>query len=126
MKTWEMIKEISENKEKKFKNSMGNIVGLNKTGRLSWLEKGNNNGDPLVFGSCDAWPNLNIEWELVREPVDFMTAVKAFSEGKPVICESSSFGKRRYNPTHGHTLIDDKDSSISYQEIINGKWYIED
>ena len=63
MKTWEMIKELTENPKKKFRLKGNNVV----------LE--------VVDGEIDLtdidWVLLDDEWEEVKEPVDFMTAIKS-------------------------------------------------
>jgi hypothetical protein len=72
------------------------------------------------------------EWELIQQPVDFLTAVKAYSEGKTIRCElkgeitvyrpSFKSLKQRlmFELKGGHTRTVDAD------EILNGTWYIEE
>jgi len=82
--------------------------------------------------------NTNDEWELVQLPVDFITAVKAYSEGKTIRCETGnnepSFysrevaisvltGKKIYGST---CLIDNHGGTITTKEILEGTWYVEE
>ncbi len=77
-------------------------------------------------------------WELIQQPVDFLTAVKAYSEGKTIRCEignnEPSFysrevaisvltGKKIYGST---CLIDNHGGTITTEEILEGTWYVED
>lgn len=77
--------------------------------------------------------NLDLIWERKeRKQVDFMTAVKAYSEGKKILCEINGL-KYPYIPSDevksnmGYSLRDNKSGlPISTREILEGAWYIED
>lgn len=64
MKTWEMIKKLTENPHKEFVRRDGLVVRINKYMELTW-ESG--------------YSHLRIddEWQEVKKAVDFMTAVKS-------------------------------------------------
>jgi hypothetical protein len=66
------------------------------------------------------------EWELIQQPVPFMEAVKAYSEGKTIRCESQNYNTRTYKPNGTDKLIDQHRIAITTHEIINGTWYVED
>lgn len=63
IKTWEMIKELSENPKKKFKRKTDGLEIRNMCGRFNW--------EPGY-----TFLGVNDEWEEVKEPVDFMEVVK--------------------------------------------------
>jgi hypothetical protein len=81
---------------------------------------------------------LDTEWELVQQPVSFMDAVKAYSEGKTIRCEFIGYNGKKYT-----TIYDDKKENSKYnqlvdnnsdvvsdpvccEEILNGTWYVEE
>ncbi|NLY46833.1 MAG: hypothetical protein GX053_12730 [Tissierella sp.] len=117
MKIWEMIKELTENPDKKFTNNRankGSYVALDEDKTLCWFGEGQRGQSFLANFLRDD------EWEEVKEPVDFMTAFRAWrEENKTIICKI------------------DKDSTVAYEGnrtnfsfhaecIASGKWYIED
>ncbi|MBV4439403.1 hypothetical protein [Clostridium tyrobutyricum] len=71
--------------------------------------------------------NLNSKFTLVNEPVDKMEALKAFDEGKVIYCDCEG-QKYHYDPSsmYGDRLVDTHGNSISVQEILYGKWFIEE
>jgi len=77
--------------------------------------------------------NTNDEWELIQQPVSFMEAAKAYSEGKTIRCEID--GRTYiYEPNSDTEAADnmgycfqekgDSESWVTTCEILNGKWYI--
>mgnify|MGYP006910608483 CR=1 FL=1 len=89
-------------------------------------------------GKCDVCYRVNDTWELIQQPIPFMEAVKAYSEGKTIRCEignnEPSFysrevaisvltGKKIYGST---CLIDNHGGTITTEEILEGTWYVED
>jgi hypothetical protein len=72
-----------------------------------------------------------VEARFIREspqPVPFMGAVKAYSEGKTIRCESEC-GVWRYKKETGTGHMWDigkPDSVITSTEILEGRWYVED
>jgi hypothetical protein len=100
------------------------------------------NGEKISSSIGGGGFNYNIptdlKWELIQQPVDFLTAVKAYSEGKTIRCEignnEPSFysrevaisvltGKKIYGST---CLIDNHGGTITTEEILEGTWYVED
>jgi len=81
----------------------GHIAHFNKVGKLV------DECGELVF------PTFNTEWELVREEVDFMTAMNS---GKPIkSCRCKAF--------HPFSWYLQTDGAYLCLEEINGKWLIE-
>lgn len=119
-KTWEMIKELTENPSKRFRDGLGDIVTTSKkTQRIVWeiSEDIPRESDFIMFNYAKNYDNLHIEWEEVPESVDFMTAVNS---GKQIKHEE---WEHYYELSvvldlligTGNTNIADK---------INGKWLI--
>ena len=118
-KTWEAIAMLEKNPELKFSS-------LDKTGVLSV----NYLGYLLYDGKVTSKSiSRNIkpteEWELVQEPVPFMEAVKAYSEGKTIRCEQDNGMINRFvGGTKYSQFRDENGCSPCYDRIINSKWYI--
>jgi hypothetical protein len=124
MKTWEMIKMLSENAELKAIQINGELKGtIVKVGKSGFRE-------PCIVTKEGNTKTilLEAEWELVREPVDFMKAAKAYAEGKTIKCVLNEDDPVIYKPRGDNfgTMRDKYDSGLSSHEILNGKWYIED
>ena len=120
MKTWEMIKELTENPEKKFKRKTDGLEIRNICGRFNW--------EPGY-----TFLGVNDEWEEVKEPVDFMEAVKS---GKRITLKTNVYvgDKKRgnllgiYNRTIKEllTFISEYNEPTIREIITNGEFYIED
>ena len=119
MKTWEMIKELSKNPKKKFKRKTDGLEIRNMCGRFNW--------EPGY-----TFLGVNDEWEEIKEPVDFMTAIKS---GKKIRVEHEFVdGALERLSTEYHYLDEilyvlgiyiNSDDDIR-NIALNGKWYIED
>lgn len=85
-------------------------------------------GGHLPLGSAI----IKQEWELIQEPVPFMEAVKAYSEGKTIRCEANGSeyifnGKcHRSKIGQGAWFRSERDTILSTEMILNGTWYVED
>ena len=115
MKTWEMIKMLTENPKLRFKCKLESGLYNTVCADNGWFK-------------CEYSYYFNTEWELIQEPVDFTTAIKAYQNGKTIKCESEKFKNNRYNIVfgEGNVIADNNGYGISAEEILNGKWYIED
>ena len=113
MKTWEMIKELTEHTEKKFKSrdlhgrkvicfieeSEDKILAYKKIGEKGWEDL------TLEFG-FENTGRLNWEWEEVIEPVDFITAYNdCLENGTEYICEDYYFHFKIYKNEYGNVII---------------------
>lgn len=118
MKTWEMIKELTENPDKKFIRK-GDPLEMSVDG-LKYLR----------WESGHDYINLKHEWEEIKEPVDFMTAV---ASGSRIRAEHDLVQEHPYYLLNYFCAMDEvvRDLTEYFSEdireiIINGKWYIED
>jgi hypothetical protein len=67
------------------------------------------------------------EWELIQQPVDFLTAVEAYSEGKTIRCEDSKWGSHTYKiDEFSDEIKDTKEIAVSTHEVLKGVWYVEE
>jgi hypothetical protein len=119
MKTWEMIKELIENPDKKFKtltNDDSESYVTTENSIAIW-RGADNYGQPLcvAVGKADCY-----EWEEVKEPVSFMEALNNGNRIRPESWRSE------------HYLdIDDLLYEISdmdeeeIRQLLNGEWYTE-
>lgn len=116
MKTWEMIKELTEHPEKKFKRSEwkdDNHIETDFFGRVI-----NEDREPPAIYVGD-------DWEEIIEPVDFMTAVKS---GKRVRVEHSVYDTPSNYKSLDLTLVQiahGRGPDTVRDIILNVKWYIE-
>lgn len=119
--TWEMIKEITENPNKKF-----GPIHLKDKDDVAEMHDG-----CLIWGwSMEpvelSYTVLNYTWTEIKEPVSFMDAVKAFDEErKDIYCihnNTKAFYKRK--PYKG--LKDQCGNPVASYEILEGEWYIEE
>ena len=130
MKFWEMIKELTENPEKKFKSQSGILVKV-EDGVLTWQGvSGWKTSKAIVgLGLFDA------EWEEVKEPVSFIEAVKTGKRIKPCRIIPKHFtggihgialrlGEFQDLPKAIYSLMDYSNKEIE-EYITNIKWHVE-
>jgi len=117
-KTWEAIKELTENPKLKFKYDTGAEYGViaNINGDIKLIECA---GQKISKCLCLYSGFLNVRWEPVREPVDFMTAIKANQKGKVIRYVLEDIDTQRHFPPYYN-------GNIYSTAILNGKWYIEE
>lgn len=125
MKTWEMIKELTENPNKTFA-----ILDKdeNKYKTVAYLDE---KDERIVFKPLRDKPlKINDVWIEINSSVDFMTAINAYEDGKTICCITDGI-IIKYNPNengvdYGKVLKDTKGCAIDTYQIKYGKWYIED
>lgn len=117
MKTWQVIEVLSKNAELRFKSidCINRPKFLSVKGDYLVFKITKQNGD--IFNSIDPAGgfngnvNINDQWELVRQPVDFMTAANSGGKIKPLDDSAHSFNKLDY-------------WSMTLKNV-NSKWLIE-
>lgn len=123
-KTSEAIAMLEKNPSLRFKD-YDDILYASKYGYIMFERKGYSKDCPA--GRFEGNVNLNTKWELIQQPVSFMEAVKAYSEGKTIRCEDSMWKTRIYEPCEfSSEMKDTRDVAVSPEEILEGKWYVED
>ncbi|MEY7998646.1 hypothetical protein AB8U03_00270 [Clostridium sp. Mt-5] len=122
----QMIDKLGRNKNLKFqfvgegpfRTNRGDIIHANSVGRIV------NEANESALSDF----SLNSKFRLVNEPVDKMTAFKAFSEGKSIYCLLRG-SRYDYKPDLVSQFVElrtQADEPISVQEILYGKWFIEE
>ena len=116
MKTWEMIKELTENPEKKFKEKSFGQVEMFK----GYLVQ-SSNMDIIVINK----DILEKEWEEVKEPVTWKEAFEAGLNGKKIK------PKGQFLTYNNFESIDYAIAYLAarpgyYKKIMLDDWYIED
>ena len=125
MKTWEMIKELTANPDKEFISHM-------KKGSRDVLKTKSINGAIRFSNEEDKWHevligvDLDREWEEVKKPVHFMTAIKS---GRKIRVEHALIsGNFSRNYKWLGQILERFTWDFSDYEIVdiiqNGKWYI--
>lgn len=108
MEIWEMLKMFDKNPNLKFKrdeptpDGKDYLIQLDQEGNIIYSINNSH------FSLCLSRKNLKANWELIPESVNFTTVMKAYADGKTIRC-----------------FIDENRNVISLNEILNGKWYIE-
>ena len=103
MKTWEMIKALTENPKKKYKRIDDDLIVKRNpiTGEFKWR-------------SGHAFLNVNDEWGEVKQPVTWQEALEAWATGKSITLKMN-----------GQTeIIDYSGLALNKKDIQNGEWYI--
>lgn len=116
MDTLTMINEAINNPEQQYETDCGKVHYIE--GVLKWVDS------RCVFSINHR--TLKLKWRKAPEPVEFMTALRAYNDGKTIICKSGS-NKSVYSRKHSYFgLVDDDKNAIVPVEILDGEWYIED
>jgi len=115
MKTWQMIKELTENPHKEFVRELDGLhIKTNKDGELIW-----DNGYQFI--------RLGHTWKEVKKAVDFMTALNS----RKFVKVEHDLIKPNYIKYERLDLLmlklAESFTNADFTEIIeDGKWYIED
>ena len=131
MEYWEVVKELKEDAKKKFEaklESTGWTVRMSVDTRLSrYFMFVVFNGARLIDQSCNGGAfngnvALDLDWQLVRQPVTWQEAIQAWMEGNRVTVEYELFGGivKHGNSPFGENI------SVNRNELIQGTWYVEE
>lgn len=118
MDTFAMIKKATENSGKIYESNCGRVHYVK--GVLRWVDS------TLMFPINSQ--TLKLKWsDKGLQSVDVITALKAYDNGKTVIC------KLHYNEYIYQLkscmymgLVDQKQLAITSLEILEGEWFIKD
>lgn len=122
METWEMIKELTENPNKKFISKIDSSRPEEK--RVAYID-----GRVVVFENHNGHIFINDEWEEIKQPVSFLEAMDEinYNHNKRLKVEHRPSGITT-NFMFLHEILEylSKFSNLATPEVIlNGKWYIE-
>lgn len=128
MKTWEMIKELTENPNKKFYVVGSKHLIARVEFQTNKIEVVNASMKPT---HVEVNPSVDWDWEEVKEPVSFMEAMKIVRKtGKKINAEHHLIPRRRTGYMYLDVLLDflgRKFSDITLATILlDAKFYIED
>lgn len=120
MKTWEMMKVLTENTEKKFR-----VVGAKHL--ISKLSQETNVVEVINISQegITINPGLDWDWEEVKHPVTFMQAIKS---GKKILYQNPNDGDEYYcELDEFFAVIGDMYTSYGLADYIKkDEFYIED
>ncbi|MDQ4678572.1 hypothetical protein [Stenotrophomonas maltophilia group sp. RNC7] len=124
MKTWEMIKELMENPNKRFKYDTGaewGIVG-NKNGSIVLIDCSVKFllGEPIELNG-----GFTIQdWREVKEPVSWQEAFVAGLKGKKIKVDGQSLTYPNFESLHfALTYLSERPDY--FENLMRGKWYID-
>jgi len=135
MKTWEMLKELTENPKKnkifEAKNKFGDRYQMLRDG-AGYFEltvfntDGKSISSDVPAGGFNGNIHQDYNWKEVPQEVTWQEAVQAWANGGKVSCRLDDWtytyeGNVEY-PFKG--LEDSDGDGISAEEILQGKWYI--
>ena len=94
--------------------------------------KTNEHGE-LVWDSGYQFLRLHHDWEEIKKPVDFMTAIQAYDNGRTIYVLHGTNGeyKETFTPKinatdWGYAVQQQQGYAVDSGLILSGKWYIED
>ena len=117
MKTWEMLKELTENPKKRFRLTTAGGSWGDYELYVSGKDIVNNQN---FSGTCSL--SLNDDWEEVQTEVTWQEAIEAWANGHDI--KSIIYGEEIfYKHEDGH-LEDQNGDAVSLDELTEGKWYI--
>ena len=107
MKLWEVLKELEENPDKKFKS-----VNYNQEEIIISMGAGCYD---LPFRVLDS----NRDWQEVKQPVPWQEAIEAWAKGSSIKCECEG-GVTFFSPPHKSSAC------FTAKLITRGTWYIKE
>ena len=127
MKQWEAMRLLEENPAKLYEADMygGHTARMRVDDGYYWFEVfvGKRLIDPSLSGGFNGNVSLNLDWHEVKQLVTWQEAIQAWAGGKTIKTESSD-GIRTYKRTTNS--LQSVLGGVTKDEIVNGKWYVED
>lgn len=134
MKLWEVLKELEENRDKKYKmvSRFGKIheIGLDNNGYYAFSSIfDGKNIDDKPSGGFSGNVHRGADWQEVKQPVPWQEAIEAWANWKTIKCvhygENYVFeGRSVFLATDEH--VEPSNVEPSKKMILDGTWYIED
>ena len=130
MKLWEVIKELTENKDKKFVFDNGDRIYTMSIDRscgskyfhLSAINDKGADISELDSGEFDGNFTVNDDWQEVKQPVTWQEAIRAWVYGKTIQCVINC-SQYMFDGNSEH--LEDILGSATKKQFEEGKWYIE-
>jgi hypothetical protein len=137
-KTWEVIKMLEENPEQRFRAT--SCTGA----KVEMYVDSDRCSQPAIEWTGNCQPMLTstvmkYEWELIQQPIPFLEAVKAYSEGKTIRCERNGRIEGWLIPDMAKSVINEEkcwvklflnptkmDRNLSTTNMLQDSWYVED
>ena len=127
MKYWEVIKELTEDPTKKFEAKLSSTGGT--------LRMSVDSGIPRYFkfdvfynkklivqslngGAFNGNLALDVDWQLVPQPVTWQEAIQAWADGKKI--------SHSYLGYNNRFDFEDSNYMMSVDKIKEAEWYVED
>ena len=141
MKLWEVIKALTEDPTKVCEAQLegnGWTVRMRvDTGFSRYFKFEVFNGARLIDqslggGAFNGNVALDLDWQLVRQPVTWQEAIQAWADGKKVAWEEDADRRvfdrnnRWLTLKHQAQMIDQDGDAVTVRMISGGTWYVED
>ena len=130
MKLWEVIKELTEDPKKKFEAKlleskdcivrMRVVTGFSRYFKFEVFDGKRLIDQSLNGGAFNGNVALDLDWQLVRQPVTWQEAIQAWADGKVVYVKNKAGGRVFRHGGEGETMY------LLQSEIATGIWYVED
>ena len=112
MKLWEVIKELTEDPTKVYKNENGDSMKFTDEGILAWIDDSGKYETTFTVNKNTAY-----NWQLVRQPVPWQEAIRAWADGKRVTLK---LDRREY------AFCGFSDPANTRRAIKSCIWYVEE
>ena len=136
MKLWEVIKELTEDPKKKFEAKlleskdlrayMMVVTGFSRYFKFEVFDGKRLIDQSLVGGGFNGNVALNLDWQLVRQPVTWQEAIQAWMDGKKVAWEEDAdrrvFDRNKSWPIskYQNHLLDQEGDAVTVRMISGG------
>ena len=128
MKLWEVMKLLDEDPTKRFEAKVNDVWKVRMTAKTrfsGYYHFEVFNGKRLIdqsrgSGAFNGNVALNLDWQLVRQPVTWQEAIEAWADGKVVYVENKAGGRVYRCGGEGEKMY------LLQSEVKNGTWYVED
>lgn len=121
--------EIFKNKFRNVKTGKEIEQGKTTTINFFYVDTGENIFNIISnFVTIDINKILKQEWEEAQQPVGFTEAIKAYFNGKTIICKigNETFEYRPISQPTFNQVSDNRGFGLFAVGILNGKWYIKE
>ena len=123
MELWEVFKELEAKPDRTFRTTYdGRTFEIKNVGgwfQFNLIDAHGNKRDHLTpSGAFNNNVKVDMDWQLVHEPVTWQEAIQAWAEGKKISYSYMGYDKR--------FDFEDSNCTMSIEKIKNAEWYVED